>query len=121
WNAIEVIVAGTKARCTCNGELLEAALVIPDNGPLALQSEINVVEYRNIRIKREDQGQEVKRDIPYAAPAQERQVLDVYSPPRARSLPVVFGIHGGGWQTGDTPSVQLKRQAFIDRGFVSFS
>ena len=53
WNAIEVIVTGAKARCTCNGELLEAALVIPDKGPLALQSEINVVEYRNIRIKGE--------------------------------------------------------------------
>ena len=34
-------------------------------------------------------------------PAQERQVLDVYSPPRAKDLPVVFWIHGGGWQTGD--------------------
>ena len=52
WNAIEVIVTGTKARCTCNGELLEAALEIPEKGPLALQSEINVVEYRNIRVKR---------------------------------------------------------------------
>src|SRR3954452_10344300 len=51
WNAIEVVVTGNKARCTCNGELLEAALEIPDKGPLALQSEINVVEYRNIRIK----------------------------------------------------------------------
>jgi hypothetical protein len=54
WNAIEVIVTGTVARCTCNGELLEAALVIPERGPLALQSEINVVEYRNIRIRREE-------------------------------------------------------------------
>ena len=52
WNAIEVVVAGTKARCTCNGEPLEAALAIPEDGPLALQSETNVVEYRNIRIKR---------------------------------------------------------------------
>jgi Domain of Unknown Function (DUF1080) len=52
WNAIEVIVTGTKARCTCNGELLEAALEIPDKGPLALQSEINVIEYRNIQVKR---------------------------------------------------------------------
>ena len=52
WNAIEVVVTGTKARCTCNGELLEAALEIPDKGPLALQSEINVIEYRNIRIKK---------------------------------------------------------------------
>jgi hypothetical protein len=51
WNAIEVVVTGTKARCTCNGELLEAALEIPERGPLALQSETNVMEYRNIRIK----------------------------------------------------------------------
>jgi hypothetical protein len=52
WNAIEVVVTGTKARCTCNGELLESGLEIPDSGPLALQSEINVIEYRNVRIKR---------------------------------------------------------------------
>ena len=121
WNAIEVIVTGTKARCTCNGELLEAALAIPAKGPLALQSEINVVEYRNIRIRREEQAREVKRDIPYAAPAQERQVLDVYSPPGAKDLPVVFWIHGGGWQVGDKSDVQLKPQAFMDKGFVFVS
>jgi hypothetical protein len=51
WNAIEVVVTGNRARCTCNGELLEAAIELPDKGPLALQSEINVIEYRNIRIK----------------------------------------------------------------------
>ena len=121
WNAIEVVVTGTKARCTCNGELLEAALEIPGNGPLALQSETNVVEYRNIRIKREAQGLEVKRDIPYAAPPQERQVLDVYSPPGAKDRPVVFWIHGGGWQAGDKSSVQIKPQAFTDKGFVFVS
>lgn len=121
WNAIEVIVTGTKARCACNGELLEAALEIPDKGPLALQSEINVVEYRNIRIKREARAQEVKRDIPYTAQAHERQVLDVYSPPHAKNLPVVFWIHGGGWQTGDKSSVQIKPQAFMDKGFVFVS
>src|SRR5262245_27676998 len=46
-------------------------------------------------------AQEVKRDIPYASPAAERQVLDVYAPKGAKDLPVVFWIHGGGWQTGD--------------------
>jgi hypothetical protein len=51
WNAIEVVVTSNTARCTCNGELLEAAMELPDKGPLALQSEINVIEYRNIRIK----------------------------------------------------------------------
>jgi arylformamidase len=121
WNAIEVVVTGTRARCTCNGELLEAALVIPGSGPLALQSEINVLEYRNIRIKREEQALEAKRDIPYAAPAHERQLLDVYSPPGAKNLPVVFWIHGGGWQTGDKSDVQIKPQAFTDKGFVFVS
>src|SRR5262245_14840489 len=45
-------------------------------------------------------SQDVKRDIPYANPAHTLQVLDVYSPKGAKNLPVVFWIHGGGWQTG---------------------
>ena len=52
WNAVEVIVTGTKAHCTCNGEVLEAALEIPEKGPLALQSEINGLEYRHLRVKK---------------------------------------------------------------------
>lgn len=63
-------------------------------------------------------AQDVKRDIPYADPAHERQVLDVYTPPGATNLPVVVWIHGGGWQTGDKKEVQLKPQAFNDKGFV---
>jgi arylformamidase len=63
----------------------------------------------------------VKRNIPYADPAHERQVLDVYSPHNAKDLPVVFWIHGGGWQTGDKSSVQSKPQAFVDKGFVFVS
>jgi arylformamidase len=69
----------------------------------------------------EAQAQDVKRNIPYADPAHERQVLDVYSPPGAKDRPVVFWIHGGGWQTGDKTSVQQKPQAFVDRGFVFVS
>src|SRR5207253_5946805 len=63
----------------------------------------------------------VKRDIPYASPAQDRQVLDVYSPTNAKNLPVVFWIHGGGWQTGDKTSVQIKPRVFVDKGFVFVS
>jgi acetyl esterase/lipase len=69
----------------------------------------------------ETQPQEVKHNIPYATPAHERQVLDVYSPSHAKNLPVVFWIHGGGWQTGDKTSVQIKPQAFMDKGFVFVS
>ena len=32
----------------------------------------------------------VKRDIPYAKPADPRQKVDVYAPENARNLPVVF-------------------------------
>jgi len=67
------------------------------------------------------QAQDVKRDIPYADPAHERQVLDVYSPAGAKNLPVVFWIHGGGWQAGDKAGVQLKPQVFVDKGFVFVS
>jgi acetyl esterase/lipase len=66
-------------------------------------------------------AQEVKRNIPYAQPAHERQVLDVYSPPNAKNLPVVFWIHGGGWQTGDKTDVQRKPRFFVDHGFVFVS
>src|SRR5439155_21239327 len=69
----------------------------------------------------EARAQDVKRNIPYAEPAHERQVLDVYSPQNAKNLPVVFWIHGGGWQTGDKTSVQMKPQVFVDKGFVFVS
>lgn len=63
----------------------------------------------------------VKRDIPYAADAQHRQVLDIHAPSNAKNLPVVFWIHGGGWQTGDKAEVQTKPQMFVDNGFVFVS
>lgn len=64
------------------------------------------------------EGQEVKRNIPYADPAQERQVLDVYAPRAAKGLPVVFWIHGGGWQGGDKSGVQIKPQVAVEHGMV---
>jgi acetyl esterase/lipase len=64
---------------------------------------------------------EVKRNIPYVEKADERQVLDVYAPPKAKNLPVVFWIHGGGWQGGDKTDVQIKPQVFADKGFVFVS
>jgi Esterase/lipase len=66
-------------------------------------------------------AQEVKRDIPYADPPQERQVLDVYWPSGAKNAPVVFWIHGGGWETGDKRQIDLKPKAFTDKGFVFVS
>ncbi len=65
----------------------------------------------------------VERDVPYAEPAKERQVLDIYAPDDAKqkSLPVVFWIHGGGWQAGYKSDVGVKPQFFVDQGFVFVS
>jgi len=65
-------------------------------------------------------AQRVTRDIPYAT-VHERQVLDVYAPEGAKSLPVVFWIHGGGWQAGDKSMVGVKPKAFMEAGFVFVS
>ena len=66
-------------------------------------------------------AQDVKRDIPYADPADKLQVLDIYAPQGAKNLPVVFWIHSGGWQTGDKTKVQVKPQTFMDKGLVFVS
>jgi acetyl esterase/lipase len=61
----------------------------------------------------------VHRDIPYAEPANPRQMLDVYSAAAdGAKRPVVFWIHGGGWAQGDKTEVHAKPLAFISRGFV---
>ena len=67
------------------------------------------------------EAQNLTSNVPYADPAHERQVLDVYAPDDAKNLPVVFWIHGGGWQTGDKTSVQIKPRVFAERGFVFVS
>ncbi len=67
------------------------------------------------------EAQDAKRNIPYAKPAHERQVLDIYAPHAAKNLPVIFWIHGGGWQAGDKTDVQIKPRVCVERGFVFVS
>jgi len=62
-----------------------------------------------------------KSNIPYAEDGHARHVLDIYVPPNAKNLPVVFWIHGGGWQQGDKSDVALKPQWFMEKGFVFVS
>jgi acetyl esterase/lipase len=66
-------------------------------------------------------AQNLTSNIPYADAAEERQVLDIHAPEGARNLPVVFWIHGGGWQTGDKTDVQIKPRVFAERGCVFVS
>jgi acetyl esterase/lipase len=66
-------------------------------------------------------AQDFKRSIPYVENGHARHVLDIYAPPNAKNLPVVFWIHGGGWQTGDKANVQEKPAWFTQKGFVFVS
>ena len=67
------------------------------------------------------QAQELTSDVPYVEDGHERQVLDIYTPENAEKLPVVFWIHGGGWQTGDKTSVQIKPRVFTERNYLFVS
>jgi acetyl esterase/lipase len=64
------------------------------------------------------QAQNLKSNIRYLETDSERHVLDVYSPEGAKNLPVVFWIHGGGWQAGDKTDVQIKPKVFTEQGFL---
>jgi len=66
-------------------------------------------------------AQDFKRSLPYVENGHARHVLDIYAPPNAKNLPVVFWIHGGGWQTGDKANVQEKPAWFTQKGFVFVS
>lgn len=68
-------------------------------------------------------AQTLTADIPYRNDPHERQTLDIYQPaePSSQQLPVMFWIHGGGWQQGDKSDVGLKPEVLTKRGFVFVS
>ncbi|HXD87596.1 MAG TPA: DUF1080 domain-containing protein [Urbifossiella sp.] len=50
WNEIVVVVKGNTARCTCNGEVLEAMLKVPATGGIGLEADRGQMEYRKLRL-----------------------------------------------------------------------
>jgi hypothetical protein len=51
WNEIVVTVKDGVAHATCNGEVLEAALALPASGPIGLEGDRGLMEYRRIQLK----------------------------------------------------------------------
>ena len=68
-------------------------------------------------------AQQKAADVAYVKNGHARHVLDIYSPAQAtnKSLPVMFWIHGGGWQNGDKSDVALKPKIFTERGMIFVS
>ncbi len=50
WNEVVVVVKGGVAHCTCNGEVLNAAMKVPAKGPIGLEADRGQMEYRNLRV-----------------------------------------------------------------------
>ena len=50
WNEIVVTVTNGVASCTCNGEVLEAAMKLPATGPIGIEADRGQMEYRRIRL-----------------------------------------------------------------------
>jgi hypothetical protein len=48
-----VVVKEGIGHCTCNGEVLEAALKLPESGPIGLEGDRGQMEYRRIRVREE--------------------------------------------------------------------
>jgi lysophospholipase L1-like esterase len=51
WNEIVITVRNGVAQCTCNGEMLEAALPVPATGPIGLEGDRGQMEYRRLRLQ----------------------------------------------------------------------
>jgi hypothetical protein len=51
WNEIEVTVTNNVAFCTCNGEILNAAMKVPATGPIGFEGDRGQMEYRRVRLK----------------------------------------------------------------------
>jgi acetyl esterase/lipase len=67
-------------------------------------------------------GTRVVRDVSYGADPLQR--FDVYAPAEAHGAPVVFMVHGGGWERGDKAManvVQQKVARWVPRGFIVVS
>jgi arylformamidase len=139
WNRYRIVVQGHRYRSWVNGVAAsDFTDEMDERGFIGLQVHgihkgegPYQVRWRNIRIRELGPGEEVTlahaadprvhRDIPYAGAKNERQTLDVYAPAEGKGHPIVFWIHGGGWQAGDKGDVQVKPRAFVDKGFVFVS
>jgi hypothetical protein len=48
WNEVVVVVKDGVAHCTCNGEVLNAAMKVPATGGIGLEADRGQMEYRNL-------------------------------------------------------------------------
>ena len=85
---------------------------------------VTLKEARRLRpdVALEDESEadfETRRDLAYGK--HERHRLDIYSPKKAKSAPVMVYVHGGGWRKGDKSRVGRKPPFFTGRNWILVS
>lgn len=66
-------------------------------------------------------GYSVKRDIPYAKPADRELHLDAYLPKGSGSFPAVLVVHGGSWKSGNKMQLAGYAMKLAARGMAAFA
>jgi acetyl esterase/lipase len=64
-------------------------------------------------------GGKVYRDVAYGAA--ERQVLDIYAPPKVKGAPIILMVHGGAWMYGDKTlpqAIDNKGAHYLAKGYL---
>ncbi len=67
WNELHITVKKGVARCTCNGEVVEEALIVPSTGAIGLEANRGQMEFRRIRLIGPPQAPAVLRLAPPSA------------------------------------------------------
>lgn len=70
WNQITIVVRDNEAHCTCNGEVLETQWKVPASGPIGLEGDRGILEYRNIFYR------EITSDLPRSTPGAQGVAVD---------------------------------------------
>jgi acetyl esterase/lipase len=135
WNRYKIVVQGDRYRSWLNGvaasdftdDMDKHGLIGLQVHGIAKGSGPYSVRWRNIRIRELKPGDTVTaepkilRDVAYAGTTNPKQTLDVYAPAEGSDHPIVFWIHGGGWQAGDKTEMESKPRALVEKGYVFVS
>ncbi len=121
WNQIKIRMIGQRVWVTLNTRLVvEGAIMenywdrsqpVPDKGPIMLQTHGGEIRWRNIFVRPID-AKEAKRVLTRFTPIPEptyydvaygphpKQVIHFWKAESSQPTPLLFFIHGGGWQGG---------------------
>ena len=123
WNAIEIVVKGGKAYATSNDQVLEPSLTLPASGPVGLEGDLGVMEYRRIRIKEIPKGGTAIAPVSAAARPVRTARIDRAAFDRPIRLAVIGddltqpkGASSGGGRGGavQLPDASARQQAAVN-------